>query len=391
MFVIALFILSVGFGFLNRWLLLKVNSKIWDKKFLKICAQFLPYLSLIFAIFLGFGKVTGINFISTFGAAFASISLVLNVLLLLSLPVSLWIGFISKKNRKELKPPDPSRRLFLKTAAASLPLLAMGSTATGLASSFSSVRFPKIDAIYPELPEGLDGFKILQLSDMHLGYYSNLDNLEKTLIKAEKFNVDMVVVTGDLADNIYYMTDATRLIGQLKTPYDKFISVGNHEYYRSIRRSVILIERGPIPLLLNKHHLMNVKGVKILIGGADDPVYSRMNMHDFLEDSITKTFENAPEADFKLLMSHRPRALDLAPKYGIDLTLSGHTHGGQIGIDGKSFWEIFNENGYLWGLYEKENSKLYTTSGMGHWFPFRLNCPLEAPVITLRKSNHLPA
>lgn len=389
MFFATLLVLTAVIGFLNRWLLIKANKKIWDKRYLKSSAQFLPYLVLFFSLFWWLGTAQNIWWIRTFGATGTSISLILNLLLLLSLPVSLLSNtlfkfFIKKKTNRETNP-NPSRRLFLKTAAASFPVVALGSTASGLASSFSRTSFPQISVSYPNLPPALDGFKILHLSDLHLGYYFDLNNLEQTLADAEKYQVHMVVVTGDIADNLNLMTDATKLIDQLKTPFDKFISIGNHEYFRGIHKSIRKIEAGPIELLLNKHHTMDIHGTKLVIGGADDPVSLRADIHGFLDQSMSETFKDAPESDFKMLMSHRPRALDLAQKHGVDLTLSGHTHGGQVGLGGRSFWEIFNENGYLWGLYKNGQSKLYTSAGMGHWFPFRLNCPLEAPVITLKK------
>ena len=96
MFFIMLFGMSLGFGFLNRWLLINANNKIWDKKLLKTSAKFLPYMALFFSVFWGLGIITKFGFISTFGATATSISLVLNALLLLSLPISLWINSLIK-------------------------------------------------------------------------------------------------------------------------------------------------------------------------------------------------------------------------------------------------------------------------------------------------------
>jgi uncharacterized protein len=389
MFLIFLISL-VSAAFLDRWLLTKANNKIWGSKIVQLLAKTLPFAFVLFAPLWALGTWQDIPWIRLFGASGTSLSLVLNLVMLLSLPFSFlvsWIGAQMEKSKTtQKKAIDPSRRLFLKTAAASVPALAIAGAGTGLISSFSQTRFPQITMKYPNLPEILEGFKILHLSDLHLGYYFGLDHLERTLLDAEKYQPDMVVVTGDIADDLTIMTDAMKMIGQFKTPFPKYASIGNHEYFRGIKKSIRMIEAGPVPLLLNKHDLFKIGDTKILVGGADDPVSLRSDIHGFLDNSLTKTFSNSPEADFKLLMSHRPRALDLASKFGVDLTLSGHTHGGQIGFAGRSFWDIFNENGYLWGSYQKENARLYTSAGMGHWFPFRLNCPLEAPVITLVKS-----
>ncbi len=423
MFFIVIFTILIFAAFFDRWLLTKANDKIWNARIVRILAKTLPFAFVLFAPLWAFGTWQQISWMRLVGATGTSISLVLNVVLLFSLPLSFvayWIGLRLEKWKRIYSTPTPnpsregknsiengkttnesqtilktkdtqisfdqSRRLFIKTVAASIPVLDLSIVGSGMISSFSQTSFPQISMEYPNLPDALNGFKILHLSDLHLGYYFHLEHLERTLLDAEKYQPHMVVITGDIADDLTVLSDAMKMIDQLKTPFPKFASIGNHEYFRGIRKVIQSMHAGPVPLLLNQHETIDVYNTKLIIGGADDPVSLRPDIAAFLDKSIGKTFLNAPDADFKLLMSHRPRALDIAPKYGVDLTLSGHTHGGQVGFAGRSFWDIFNENGYLWGFYQKENSKLYTSAGMGHWFPFRLNCPLEAPVITLKKA-----
>ncbi len=390
MFFIVILTLLISAAFFDRWLLTKANSKIWNAKFVQIMAKILPFAFVLFAPIWAFGTWQEISWMRLIGSTGTSISLVLNVVLLFSLPLSFvafWIGSQFAKIKPVKKEGvDQSRRLFIKTVAASIPVIDLSIVGSGMISSFSQTHFPQITMDYPNLPVALDGFKILHLSDLHLGYYFGLEHLERTLTDAEKYQPHMVVITGDIADDVTILTDAMKMIDQLKTPFPKFASIGNHEYFRGIRRVIQSMNAGPVPLLLNQHQLVDVHNTKLIIGGVDDPVSLRPDISDFFNRSLTKTFKNVPEADFKLLMSHRPRALDLAPKFGIDLTLSGHTHGGQVGFAGRSLWDAFSENAYLWGSYQKENAKLFTSAGMGHWFPFRLNCPLEAPVITLKKT-----
>jgi predicted MPP superfamily phosphohydrolase len=104
-----------------------------------------------------------------------------------------------------------------------------------------------------------------------------------------------------------------------------------------------------------------------------------------MRQSIGKSIKDSVSDEFKVLMSHRPRALDVAGEFGVDLILAGHTHGGQIGLNGRSVFEGVMKERYLWGKYQKGSAKLYTSSGVGHWFPYRLGCPAEAPIITLVK------
>ena len=95
----------------------------------------------------------------------------------------------------------------------------------------------------------------------------------------------------------------------------------------------------------------------------------------------------APADGFTILMSHRPEGLNAAAALGIPLTLAGHTHGGQFGWFGRSIFEPWLPHRYLWGKYQKDQSQLYTSAGVGHWFPFRLGCPPEAPIIVLKRGN----
>jgi predicted MPP superfamily phosphohydrolase len=280
---------------------------------------------------------------------------------------------------------DPDKRRFLKTAAAIVPVLTLGTSTDGIASSFDDVRIPEIGFTYKDLPEDLDGFRIWHLSDLHLGYYFQLNNLEELLLRAENKSFDLILITGDVADDLSQLTDSLNLIDQMKTSYSPVVSLGNHEYYRGIKEVRRRIEASPIPLLVNNHFVYKIGNTNLTIAGADDPRRMHSDISQFLTNSISMSMQNAPDNGFKILMSHRPNALNVAGQFGINLVLSGHTHGGQIGFNGQSIFEPIAENAYLWGKYQKGQTKLYTSSGVGHWFPFRLGCPAEAPIITLKK------
>lgn len=375
-------------GFAVRGLARLANKKYWHQPIIDRTARLLPYFLLMFSIIWGVGSFTGINSLRALGSSFSALILLVILALIISLPPALLLGWLAGRlaNRPPMSPKaDPVRRRIIGGTVAILPFTATSAMGMGFGASFSRTRVPEIEIDIPNLPRALDGFRILHLSDLHLGYYFGLDHVEQTLLDAEKHQPHMVVVTGDIADDLSLMTDTMKLIGQLKTPYPPYASVGNHEYFRGIRESIRRIEAGPIPLLLDKHDVFEVNGTPVVIGGANDPVHLGGDISGFLDDSLKRAFHNAPEGPFRLLMSHRPRALDVAEKNGVGLVLSGHTHAGQVGVGGRSFWELFNENGYLWGRYKKGNARLYTSAGMGHWFPFRLGVPLEAPLIILRR------
>jgi predicted MPP superfamily phosphohydrolase len=285
------------------------------------------------------------------------------------------------------KTSDPSRRHFIKVAASALPAIALGSVGTGMAKSFDEVKIPRIIFEFPGLDQDLEGFRILHLSDLHLGYYFQLPNLENTMVNAETYQPNLILITGDVSDDLTLLPDALKLINQLKTTHGAFISLGNHEYIRGIDKAVRIFNDGPIPLLVNRGIQLRQGNSVLFIGGADDPKSLRSDVMDFINATVRKTMQHAPEHSFKILMSHRPRALDVADNYGVDLILAGHTHGGQVGLNRRSVFEgLVGKEPYMWGKYRKGKSQLYTSSGLGHWFPFRLNCPAEAPLIILKRA-----
>lgn len=284
--------------------------------------------------------------------------------------------------------PDAGRRSFVVKAAAAIPAATIAAGTIGIVDSYEDARIPSIPFTFNNLPRELDGLRILHISDIHLGYYVDLDYLERTLLHAEKGRPDIVLVTGDVADDLTLLPEALRMIDQLRPRYGTYGSIGNHEYYRGIETVLRAFDRGPIPLLRDAGTAVRIGGAELYLGGADDPARIREGNNDrFLRTTVDRSFDGASSDAFHLLMSHRPRGFDAAAELGVPMTISGHTHGGiQLGIGGRSPLDLIVPEQYVWGHYRKGNSQLYTSAGVGHWFPFRLGCPREAPIYILRRA-----
>lgn len=289
--------------------------------------------------------------------------------------------------RPEAEGTNRHRRSFLTKAAAVLPMAALGSAAAGLLRSQESVLMPEIPFSFPGLHPALDGLRVLHLSDIHIGPYVDLDDLEDVMLAAEKRRPDLVLVSGDISDDLSQLPAALRLIAALKPRYGTFASLGNHEYFRGIDTVLKVLDAGPVPLLRDAGTAVKIGGAELYIGGADDPVRmaQRERNYHFLRQTVDAAFDGAPSSAFHLLMSHRPQGFDIAADQGIALTVSGHTHGAQIGVNGRSILEPWMREHYLWGHYQRNGSHLYTSAGVGHWFPFRLGCPAEAPIYILKR------
>jgi uncharacterized protein len=327
------------------------------------------------------------------GAAVASLGLVLFAMVVASLPLAVLLrrladsASLSSSGPVSASEPEVSigRRTFVHAVTLIAPTVALASGLDGILSADDTARIPRIAVRYGSLPSGLDGLSILQLSDLHLGASKGLADLENLLSRFDSLATrpDLVVFTGDVADDLGQVTDALNAACELHPKYGVFACLGNHEYLHDIGRTRPLYDRSRVPLLVDEGVLITVPGTRLWLAGVDDPITLNRNIEYPLRASVRRALEKAPSDAFRVLLSHRPEAFDPAATLGVDLTLSGHTHGGQIGFNGKSAFQPLYDDGYLWGSYARGPSRLYTTSGFGHWFPFRLGCPTEAPVLVL--------
>jgi len=283
---------------------------------------------------------------------------------------------------------DASRRSFLTKAAVAVPGLAVAASGYGIASSYSDVTIPIVPMRYPNLPPNLEGLRILHLSDIHIGDFVFMEDLEQCIAAAERERPDLVLVSGDISDDLRQLPDALRLIAQLRPRYGTYASLGNHEYYRGVETVLRQFDAGPIPLLREDGATIDIGGGTLFVGGTDDPARggSERNRTTFLQRTVDSTLDGAPSNAFHVLMSHRPEGWDEAVRNGIELTVAGHYHGGiQMGFHGRGVIEGLAPNNYIWGRYERNGSQLYTSAGVGHWLPFRLGCPREAPLYVLTR------
>lgn len=285
-------------------------------------------------------------------------------------------------------------------------MAAMGG-ASGFVEAKQEASMRLVRLRYPNLHPDLEGFRIVHLSDVHLGACLGVADLARGLAKARAQRPDLIVLTGDIADDISLIPEALQLVHDTNARFGAFASLGNHEYLHDIEKSRPLYEASPIPLLVGSGRCIRVGRATLFVGGADDPIHMAGDIAQLLTPSIEAAAATAPtHADFRLLLCHRPEGFGPATDNGFDLTLAGHTHGGQLGLLGRSLLEKVKPGVGWWGTYTKGrpgpsdrsgpggSSRLYTTSGFGHWFPFRLGCPTEIPLIVLEggrdRSSSIP-
>ncbi|MEO7113068.1 MAG: metallophosphoesterase [Polyangiaceae bacterium] len=331
------------------------------------------------------------------GAFLSSYGMLVLGFFVASLPVALLLRTLAKRALPEKLPEPPAeenpkhemtRRQVLSAVTAIAPAIAVGACFKGISNGTRTAEVPHIIVRSAKVPAEFDGLSILQLSDLHLGVSHQASDLDAfiDLLGERGVRPDLILFTGDLADDFSQIVPAVQAASRLQPKFGVHSSLGNHEYLHGVAEARRQYDRGRANLLVERGLPITVGASRLYLAGTDDPLSTSADIGDFMRRTVERSMRDKPRDAFSILLSHRPEGFVHAANNGIDLTLSGHTHGGQIGFNGKSAFEPLYPDGYLWGLYRKNESTLYTTSGWGNWFPFRLGCPAEAPLIILQRA-----
>ena len=278
-------------------------------------------------------------------------------------------------------PQDDSRRKFLQGAAI-LPAGAVAISLYGGLVEKNGTVVRQFDIPIEDIPEDIKGFSIVQLSDIHLGPFMSLDDLEKLLVKAASLQGDILAITGDLFDDRRINAKAAKLVDSYvdKFKYGIVYCRGNHEHLRGITAIDMALENTRIHYLVNSNKYIAGADMPIYMAGVDYPI--RRDQFQFLQEAYTEqAMKDIPKNSVKILLAHHPDFFDSAEKYGTQLVLAGHTHGGQLGILGIPVVPPLFK--YMRGMYKVGKTFGYVHSGNGSWFPFRFGCPPEIAVFTL--------
>ena len=236
------------------------------------------------------------------------------------------------------------------------------------------VRLP-VESLHADL----ENFKIVQISDLHVGPTIRKKYVQKVVDKINALNPDIVALTGDIGDGpVKVYREDVEPFKKLRPKYGSFFVTGNHEYYWNGNEWLNAINNVGIIVLMNRGKIVNVNNAKVLMGGIPDPVSKIL-------PEIEMIAEAGKEADFKILLSHRPGIARTAQSFGFDLQLSGHTHGGQFfpWTLVVKFVHEFNR-----GLARLGKMWIYVNMGTGSWGPFlRVGSTTEITLIELIRAE----
>jgi len=292
----------------------------------------------------------------------------------------------------KLAPPeplhDPARRLVIQKA---FGLAALG--ATGLLGVFSlwnglrPVKIKPLTVTLNRLPKSLDGLRIAQITDLHLGPIIDGKWLRQVVEKVNALKPDLIVVTGDLADgSVDELGSQVISLAALAAPLGVFFITGNHEYYYGVEPWCAHVARLGLRVLRNERVSIAVGNDAFDLAGVED--WGGRTFPGPGPD-LPKALAGRDPDKALVLLAHQPAAIDEAAAHGVDLQLSGHTHGGQI-------WPfnylVYLQQPYVEGLHRHRDTatQIYVSPGTGFWGPpMRFGTAAEITHITLRSAANV--
>lgn len=267
---------------------------------------------------------------------------------------------------------------------------ALDSYLVGLAIAFYGVVIRRwwfvvhrVDVEIEDLPAAFEGFKIAHLSDLHIGTHAPRSWGDRWVRAANRENPNLAVITGDMVTSgTEYHRDIAEIIAGLKASHGTFVSMGNHDYFGEGEPLISLIRETGVTVLRNEGVVLESAGDKMYLSAIDDTWTRRDDMNAALADR--------PRGMKTIMLAHDPERFRLAAKGDCDLVLSGHTHGGQVGLPFLARHVNFSKlaHHYNLGIYKKGKSTLYVHPGLGVTGPpIRLGIAPAVVILTLRRKR----
>ena len=273
--------------------------------------------------------------------------------------------------------PDPSRRTFFRTAsvvAGAAPFLGV---MYGYAAERLRYEVRRVEIPITNLPSQLDGMQIVQISDIHLSGYMTRESVRRAVDMANDLGADLAVVTGDLITGIHDpIAECVDEVRHLYAPLGVYGCNGNHEIYaRAEDIAERLYQRAGMKLLRRENAIINYKGGQLNLIGVD---YQRERTPSGRKQQMLSNLEPLVRRDMpNILLSHNPNAFNRAAELGVELTLSGHTHGGQVNVEilDVSLSPARFITDYIAGLYHRPAMMPDVPKRMGETIKLMPNAP----------------
>lgn len=228
------------------------------------------------------------------------------------------------------------------------------------------------------LPFELDGLRIAQLSDIHHSPFTGSEQIERAIETVNSLEPDIIALTGDyISHDPAYAAPCAEMLGRLRARYGVYAVLGNHDHWTDASLITDLFRAEGMTVLVNQGMRFELHGASFWLAGVDDTMVG-------LED-LPLSLAGSREGEMKLLLAHNPIILRRAARAGVDLVLSGHTHGGQVTWRSEKSASGRPRRRILRGLGRRGNTQIYVTRGLGTVvLPVRYGCPPEVSLLELR-------
>ncbi|UWZ59933.1 metallophosphoesterase [Dactylosporangium aurantiacum] len=264
-------------------------------------------------------------------------------------------------------------------------VVAVGLLLWGYVEAMRVPRVRRVEVAIPRLGPGLDGLKVVLLTDTHYGPIDRVRWSKGVTDVVNRLDADIVAHTGDIADGtVAQRTDQAAPLGDVRARYARVYVTGNHEYYGEAEGWLQRMGELGWDALHNRHLVVERGGDRLVVAGVDDRTAAGTGLQGHRADHATALAGADPDLPV-LLLAHQPKQITDAVEHGIDLQLSGHTHGGQMW---PFHYLVRLDQPVVQGLTRHgERTQLYTSRGTGFWGPpFRIFAPSEITELTLRSA-----
>jgi uncharacterized protein len=286
-----------------------------------------------------------------------------------------------RRRRRGAVPLLPERRIFLvRAAVGGAAAVALGVSSYGVWRAFRPPAIREVAVKLPGLPRTLDGFRIVQLSDVHIGDVLGRPFLQELVRRCNALRPDLVAVTGDLVDGtVAHLAPAVSALQGLTSRHGTYFITGNHEYYSGDQEWAAALTDMGIQVLRNRFVTLGDAGGRLDLVGVDD--YGQRDAPHGRGYDLDKALLGRDMGTPAVLLAHQPRGVEEALGRGMGLQLSGHTHGGQMFPITLLVQATYR---YPAGLYRVGEGHVYVSRGTGFWGPpMRIGSPPEITAVTL--------